>query len=139
MSLSQKQQLFCEYYLVDSNATLAAKRAGYSEKTAGSQGSNLLKNPNIQAYLKERNIDIQTETDFTIEKIMRDLEDVRIQAFAKEQFSAAIRASELQGKQIGMFIDRKDLAQFGDKIVVEFITPNTIQQERENAALRKRN
>lgn len=41
--LSEKHQRFVEEYLVDLNATQAAIRAGYSEKTAYAQGSALLK------------------------------------------------------------------------------------------------
>ena len=35
MALTPKQQAFADYYLETGNATEAAKRAGYSEQTAG--------------------------------------------------------------------------------------------------------
>ncbi|MBL4623359.1 MAG: terminase small subunit [Immundisolibacteraceae bacterium] len=42
--LTAKQKMFCEEYLIDLNATQAAIRAGYSEKTAQQIGAqNLLK------------------------------------------------------------------------------------------------
>ena len=41
--LSLKQQKFCEYYVQSGNATEAAKKAGYSEKTAYSIGTENLK------------------------------------------------------------------------------------------------
>ena len=53
MALNDKQKLFYKEYLVDSNATQAAKRAGYSEKTAYSQGQRLLKHVEGQSYMKE--------------------------------------------------------------------------------------
>ncbi|WP_193065956.1 terminase small subunit, partial [Hafnia alvei] len=34
MALNDKQEMFCREYLIDLNATQAAIRAGYSEKTA---------------------------------------------------------------------------------------------------------
>ncbi|ENG5503925.1 terminase small subunit, partial [Yersinia enterocolitica] len=40
--LTPKQELFCREYLKDLNATQAAIRAGYSEKTAQVQSSRLL-------------------------------------------------------------------------------------------------
>jgi phage terminase small subunit len=53
--LTPKQQRFVEEYLVDLNATKAAERAGYSPKTAGSQGHDLLKKPEIaEALSKEQ-------------------------------------------------------------------------------------
>lgn len=42
--MTEKQKLFCEEYLIDLNATQAALRAGYSEKTAYSIGNENLKN-----------------------------------------------------------------------------------------------
>lgn len=49
--LNQKQERFVAEYLIDLNATQAAIRAGYSPKTAGSQGFDLLKKPEIQAAI----------------------------------------------------------------------------------------
>lgn len=46
--MTPKQEKFCIEYLIDLNATQAAKRAGYSEKTAGSIGQRLLKKVEIQ-------------------------------------------------------------------------------------------
>jgi len=45
--LTSKQQRFADEYLVDLNATQAAKRAGYSAHTAGQQGEKLLKKAEI--------------------------------------------------------------------------------------------
>lgn len=49
--LSLKQQKFCEYYVKLGNATEAAKRAGYSEKTAYSQGQRMLKNVETRNFI----------------------------------------------------------------------------------------
>jgi phage terminase small subunit len=51
-ALNRKQRLFVQEYLVDNNATQAAKRAGYSEKTAYAQGSFLLKHPEIASQIE---------------------------------------------------------------------------------------
>ena len=47
MALNDKQRRFVAEYLIDLNATQAAIRAGYSKKTAGSQGQRLLTNVEI--------------------------------------------------------------------------------------------
>ncbi len=49
--LSLKQQKFCEYYVEFGNATEAAKRAGYSVKTAYSQGQRMLKNVETRNFI----------------------------------------------------------------------------------------
>lgn len=58
MALTKKQRVFVDEYLQCWNATEAAKRAGYSERTAYSIGARLLKNveivEDVQARLAER-------------------------------------------------------------------------------------
>ena len=46
--LTDRQARFCEEYLIDLNATQAAIRAGYSEKTAREQAAQNLSKLNIQ-------------------------------------------------------------------------------------------
>ena len=54
MSLTKKQRVFIEEYLQCWNATEAAKRAGYSERTAYSSGQRLLKDVEISDAIKKR-------------------------------------------------------------------------------------
>lgn len=51
--LTAKQEMFCREYLIDLNATQAAIRAGYSEKTAQAQSSRMLSNVMVQARISE--------------------------------------------------------------------------------------
>ncbi len=51
--LTDKQQRFVDEYLIDLNATQAAIRAGYSEKTAKEIGSENLTKPNIAKAIQE--------------------------------------------------------------------------------------
>lgn len=53
MALNPNQSRFVAEYIVDLNATQAAIRAGYSPKTAGSQGERLLRNAEIQAAVAD--------------------------------------------------------------------------------------
>ena len=52
--LTAKQQRFCDEYLIDLNATQAAIRAGYSEKTARVIGQENLLKPAIKEYIDQR-------------------------------------------------------------------------------------
>ena len=57
MALTPKQAQFVAEYLIDLNATQAAIRSGYSEKTANEQGSRLLTNVKVaEAVAKAQNI-----------------------------------------------------------------------------------
>ena len=53
MKLTTKQQLFCIEYIKDFNATQAAIRSGYSEKSATLIGFENIRKPNIQSYLSK--------------------------------------------------------------------------------------
>ena len=54
MALNERQKAFADYYIQTGNATEAAVKAGYSEKTAYSIGNENLKKPEISAYIGER-------------------------------------------------------------------------------------
>ena len=54
MALNERQKAFADYYIQTANATEAAIKAGYSEKTAYSIGNENLKKPEISAYIGER-------------------------------------------------------------------------------------
>jgi phage terminase small subunit len=73
--LTDKQQRFVDEYLIDLNATQAAIRAGYSEKTASKIGSENLLKPEIQKYISER-IQIRTErTEVTQDYVLKTIVD----------------------------------------------------------------
>lgn len=63
----QKMIFVTEYLKNGNNATLAAIAAGYSEKTAASQGSRLLKSVDVQQFLNktEQNLNKDLRMMFT--------------------------------------------------------------------------
>lgn len=62
--LTEQRKLFIDEYikLRCKNATQAAINAGYSEKSASSQSSQLLKDPKVLEYLKKRKRELEEET-----------------------------------------------------------------------------
>lgn len=73
MSLNERQQLFVREYLVDLNATQAAIRAGYSVKTAGSQGFDLLKKPEIQEMVQAAYQKRAEKVELSAEQVLREI------------------------------------------------------------------
>ncbi|MBO4938891.1 MAG: terminase small subunit [Oscillospiraceae bacterium] len=73
MALTEKQARFVAEYLVDLNATQAAIRAGYSEKTAYSIGQRLLKNVEIQKATQKAMEDRQHRTEITQDMVLQEL------------------------------------------------------------------
>lgn len=71
--LTEKQKRFVEEYLVDLNATQAAIRAGYSEKTAQEQSSRLLSNVMVQEAVQKAVADRSARTEITQDAVLREL------------------------------------------------------------------
>ena len=71
--LTPKQERFCEEYLVDLNASAAARRAGYSKDTAGAIGNENLTKPEIASRVAElrqaRSERVQVDSD----RVLREL------------------------------------------------------------------
>jgi phage terminase small subunit len=73
MALTPKQERFVSEYLIDLNATQAAMRTGYSEKTAYSQGQRLLKDVEIQDFIAEAQANRAKRTQVTADMVVREL------------------------------------------------------------------
>lgn len=67
--LSHQQEMFVEAYLRCWNAAEAARRAGYSERTARTQGSALLKRTAIAARIRERLAERTMGTDEVLARL----------------------------------------------------------------------
>jgi phage terminase small subunit len=66
---NKKHERFCREYVIDHNGTQAAIRAGYSERTANEQASQLLAKLNISQRVKELDGDIFDKLGCTHEKV----------------------------------------------------------------------
>lgn len=73
MALNPKQAMFVREYLIDLNATQAAIRAGYSERTAGAQGFDLLKHPEISAAVQEAMDKRANRIEITADKVLQEI------------------------------------------------------------------
>lgn len=71
--MTPRQQQFVDEYLVDLNATKAALRAGFSERSAYSTGQRLLKNAEIQARISEAMQSRQDRTQITSDRVLYEL------------------------------------------------------------------
>lgn len=71
--LTKKQQVFVAHYLVDLDAKSAAIAAGYSEKTAESQGSQLLKNPKVAEEISRKLAPTFKKLDISVERTLNEV------------------------------------------------------------------
>lgn len=139
VKLTDKQKRFIEEYLIDLNATQAAIRAGYSEKTAYSIGEENLKKPEIKRVIEDAQLKRSSRIQITQDDVIRMLiENIEKSSGTKQvvitqtrksedgefvgddvaQFvyepSSVNKALELLGKHLGMFKDKLDVTT-GDK------------------------
>ena len=135
--LTPKQQRFVGEYLIDLNATQAAVRAGYSEKTANRIASENLSKPVIQEAIQEQMQKRSERTEITQDYVLCGLKEVAERCMQRapvvtpkgEQAvdedgnniwkfdgQTACRAFELLGKHLGMFTD-KIIADIRSKVV----------------------
>lgn len=103
MTLNKRQQRFVQEYSVDHNATQAAIRAGYSEKTAYQQGHMLLKHPEIRSQLAEHEQTVAERLGITLEWV---LDQLREKAVTAEADRDQLRALELLGKHLAIFTEK---------------------------------
>lgn len=125
--LTAKQQRFCDEYLVDLNATQAAIRAGYSEKTARSIGNENLQKPDIREYIDARMAEKEKELIADQDEVLKYLTNVlrgksqseivvveNIGDFTSEarliqktpDEKERLKAAELLGKRYNLFSDK---------------------------------
>lgn len=121
--LNDMQRRFVDEYLIDLNATQAAKRAGYKETSAYSQGQRLLKHDEIKTLIKEKMAKREEDTIATADEVMRYLTSVirgqsRSHVLARDDLGAEyilekppdekerLKAAELMGKRHQLFTDK---------------------------------
>lgn len=69
----QRRTRFIKEFLLDKNATRAAIAAGYSAKTASSQGERLLRNAEIRSQIEKENEKVNEKLGVTVERVRDEL------------------------------------------------------------------
>lgn len=105
-NLTPKQQRFVEEYPIDLNATQAAIRAGYSEKTAKEIGSENLTKPNIAKAIAEAQEKLSNKAQVTVEMVVQGLLNEAKDLSEGSTQSARVSAWAHLGKHLGMFKDK---------------------------------
>ena len=108
MKLTVKQERFVREYLVDLNATAAAKRAGYSQKTARAIGKENLTKPDIQQQLAKQ---LEPEAERLHQDVVLCLEMLRQvvdNIVPADPTSSQLKAIELTLRYYGLLVDRTE-------------------------------
>ncbi len=157
MSLTAKQARFVDEYLIDLNATQAAIRAGYSEKTAYSQGQRLLKVVEVATAIEDAKVARAADTGVNAAWIVERLVEVAERCLQHRQmldrsgkpvmvetadgveatayvFDArgAVAAMALLSKHTGGFVERQELSGPGGQSIptrleIEFVSAKDLK------------
>ena len=93
--MTPKQKFFVKEYLIDLNATRAAISAGYSEKTAYSQGQRLLKHVEVGAKLAQSAQKVTEKLDISTEYVLTTIKETI------ERCSQGVEVLDDDGKPTG--------------------------------------
>ena len=125
-ALTDKQERFCQEYIIDYNGTRAAIRAGYSEDSARFHASRMLSRDNIRARVRELQAEqvkrLAVSQDYVVQQLVSvyqkcsepepveewDGEAHEYLETGKYTFDSkgANKALELLGKHLGMYQDK---------------------------------
>src|SRR5271154_6491700 len=91
--VTRRFELFVAEYLIDLNATRAAIAVGYSPKTAGQQGSRLLKNVKVFTEIAAKTKERTARLEITADNVWHELAKL---AFFDPNFSIQPLYGELE-------------------------------------------
>jgi len=150
VKLTEKQKRFCDYYIETGNATEAAIRAGYSEKTARFIGAENLTKPNIKNYIDNKLKELEDKRIAKAEEVLKYLtavmrgdetEEVVVVEGLGEGMSSAttikkqvgarerIKAAELLGKRYALFTEKVDIEGNMGVVIVDDIEEDGSDEE----------
>lgn len=116
--LTAKVSAFVREYLVDKNATQAAIRAGYSARSAGQTGNEMLRKPHIKAAVNKALKEQAARTLMTADRVLLDIQQLGDKAAKAGEYHAAIRSRELLGKHYKLFTDKHEHGGIGGGAIV---------------------
>ena len=140
--LTPKQAAFVKWYVSKDcygNGTESAKRAGYcgTENALGVMANKLLRKGKIKAEVDKGMEKATKAANVTVETVLKNLVEVYNASFNDQEFSSALRALELQGKFLKMWVERIEINDIStlpegeiDDLLLEFANDESIDLSR---------
>ena len=110
--LTPKQAKFCLLFVQEGDtktATECAIAAGYSEKRARIEASELRKHPGCTEYIRELRNQEEKKYEINLHKHLKSLDQLSRGAEEKGNWNAAVTAEKSRGQVGGLYIDRKEI------------------------------
>jgi phage terminase small subunit len=103
-TLSERQRIYCERYVINGKLTQSALDAGYAVSSAATQANQLMKNPNVQEHItklkEERNKRVNIDSDWVLKKAVIVFDRCMEEKTSDPQH--ALKALELVGKHVNV-------------------------------------
>jgi len=122
MKLTPKQKKFCQEYMIDSNGTQAAIRAGYSKKTAREQACRQLTKVHVLQRMKELQDQAKKRNDIDIDWCLK-----KLKAIVEDDSNDRVAAVDKIIKHLGGYEKNND--QKSTKINLSRYTDEEIKQK----------
>ena len=108
--LTDNQEKFARSYVATGNIQESYRRAGYNinSKNVTKNAREIYENPKVQLRIAQLKEEAAKKYELTTDEITHKLLKAYDAAMGESQYSAAIRAAELLGKHLGMFIERSE-------------------------------
>ena len=127
--LSPRRLAFAKEYVKLGVGTVAAKNAGYSENSAYNEANRLLKNDDVIAEIERIRAKAERAETVTRAYVVAGLQDI---AENGETESNRVRALELLGKTLRMFVDQVDVQYTVDTSQLQEFTLDELRAMRES-------
>ena len=137
-TLTEKERIFADEYIKTTNATQSAIKAGYSEKSASSKGSQLLRKVKGRQYIddvmEKRSKNTIATADEVLEYLTKVMNGKEKDAFGLDASIAdRTKAAELLGKRHMLFTDKVKLdaeieIDISDRMKQARVKSNEVQQ-----------
>ena len=109
--LTARQAAFVAEYMIDLNAAAAARRAGYSARTAEAQASRLLANVKISAAIAEAQAARAKRTEITADRVLKEIGLIAFAPIGDKDVRSFDKHAALVtlGKHLGLFTENARL------------------------------
>lgn len=100
--MNHKRKIFVSEYAISGNATEAAKKAGYSARTAYSAGQRLLKNVEVLGEIKKVQNEALAKAELSVTDVVKLVKDI---ATKGKNETVRLRAMDMLLKYLGAYSD----------------------------------
>lgn len=122
-TLSAKETIFINEWLIDKNASRAARAAGYAERSAAHTGYEMLNKPRIQQAIQAALAEQAKRTLIAADQVLKDIERIAAKAEGEGEYNAALKGKELLGKHYKLFTEKHEHGGIGGGPLVMQVTP----------------